>query len=98
MKKIYLILLLCVYCLIPSCGMNEAAKINNDTITNDTTTIEESIVTASNGKQFEVIVIDSCEYLYSMNNRHSYGYAYQSQALSHKGNCKFCEERRKKKE
>lgn len=48
-------------------------------------------------KGFEVIVIDSCEYLIS-SDKESYGtsgfgYGY----FAHKGNCRFCEERRKNK-
>lgn len=41
-----------------------------------------------NGIKYKVIVIDSCEYIY-----------YQPEAyegvLAHKGNCKFCAERKK---
>ena len=46
------------------------------------------------GVEFHVIVIDSCEYLissyYGYGGNGSYGY------MSHKGNCKYCAERRKK--
>lgn len=42
--------------------------------------------------RFRVIVIDSCEYIYgvrkSMDGNRGYGF------LAHKGNCRFCEERR----
>jgi hypothetical protein len=41
---------------------------------------------------FNTIVIDSCEYL-KMNTAAGYqGYGY----FAHKGNCRFCKERRKK--
>ena len=44
---------------------------------------------------FQVIVIDSCEYLIKAEphgvGKYSTGYGF----MSHKGNCKFCEERRK---
>ncbi len=44
---------------------------------------------------FRVIVIDSCEYLIrrmkEANGHHGYGFG----LMAHKGNCKFCEERRK---
>lgn len=34
------------------------------------------------GQKIEIVVIDSCEYLYVSNGNASWG--------SHKGNCKFC--------
>jgi len=37
----------------------------------------------------EVVVIDSCEYLVNYTYRRNY-------VLTHKGNCKFCQERTKK--
>jgi hypothetical protein len=46
-------------------------------------------------KGFRVIEIDSCEYLirrmYESRGQFGYGFG----LMSHKGNCKFCEERRK---
>ena len=52
---------------------------------NDTVSNEKYIAYTQDSKDYkvEIIVIDSCEYLreYHM--------------LTHKGNCKFCEERRK---
>ena len=39
---------------------------------------------------FNIVVIDSCEYI--IQNRAS-GYSY----FAHKGNCRFCKERREKK-
>ena len=46
-------------------------------------------------KGFRVIEIDSCEYLirrmYNTSGHRGYGFG----LMSHKGNCKFCEERRK---
>lgn len=52
-------------------------------------------------KGFSVVVIDSCEYLirtYSDSKHHGrrgfgFGYGY----MAHKGNCKYCMERNKKK-
>lgn len=38
--------------------------------------------------EYEVIVIDSCEYIYI--------YGYSRVGITHKGNCKFCEERRRR--
>ena len=47
-------------------------------------------------KGFRVIEIDSCEYLirrmYETSGHRGYGFG----LMSHKGNCKFCEERRKR--
>ncbi len=44
---------------------------------------------------FEVIVVDSCEYLIQNRERaagyQGYGYGY----MAHKGNCRFCRERNK---
>jgi len=37
------------------------------------------------GQNIEIVVIDSCEYLYVSNGNASWG--------SHKGNCKFCLQR-----
>ena len=44
-------------------------------------------------KGFDVIVIDSCEYLIKRESQSASqrGYGF----MSHKGNCKFCEERKK---
>ncbi len=43
-------------------------------------------------KGFNVVVIDSCEYLKASNTRGYSGYGY----FAHKGNCRFCIERQKK--
>jgi hypothetical protein len=40
----------------------------------------------SNGIPYDVYVIDSCEYI---DGGHAYG-------IGHKGNCRFCKERRQK--
>lgn len=42
-------------------------------------------------KGFNIVVIDSCEYLIKSDQAGYFGYGY----LAHKGNCKFCAERRK---
>ena len=73
----------------------------NDSATNVNTTKEEVVeieckkdtVYHLDEYRFRVVVIDSCEYIYgvlkSFDNHRGYGF------LAHKGNCKFCEERRK---
>lgn len=43
-------------------------------------------------KGFNIVVIDSCEYLKSSETSGYCGYGY----FSHKGNCRFCKERRQK--
>lgn len=43
----------------------------------------------SGEKLIDVVVIDSCEYIMIQ---------YQSNTMTHKGNCKFCEERKLKVE
>jgi hypothetical protein len=40
---------------------------------------------------FSTIVVDSCEYLYEYMPSTGGGYA----VMAHKGNCRFCKERRK---
>lgn len=42
---------------------------------------------------FNIVVIDSCEYLIKESARGYTGYGY----FAHKGNCKYCAERRKQK-
>ena len=44
---------------------------------------------------FQVIVIDSCEYLIKERKETRGHNGYGFGLMSHKGNCKFCEERRK---
>lgn len=41
---------------------------------------------------FNIVVIDSCEYLKKTDARSHQGYGY----FAHKGNCKYCKERRQK--
>jgi len=43
-------------------------------------------------KGFNIIVIDSCEYLKNSETYGYQGYGY----FAHKGNCRFCKERRQK--
>lgn len=43
-----------------------------------------------NWKDYAVIVIDSCEYIVKSSGDGYQGYGY----MAHKGNCKFCKERR----
>ena len=43
-------------------------------------------------KGFNIVVIDSCEYLKTCEGAGYQGYGY----FAHKGNCRFCKERRQK--
>lgn len=43
-----------------------------------------------NWKDYAVIVIDSCEYIIKSSSDSYRGFGY----MAHKGNCKFCKERR----
>lgn len=45
---------------------------------------------------FRTIVIDSCEYLIKTEKRGGGDWSTRSGYMAHKGNCRFCEERRKR--
>ena len=50
----------------------------------------------TNNPDFQIVTVDSCEYvLYCSQKSGDYSGAWAS-GLTHKGNCKFCEERSKK--
>lgn len=53
---------------------------------------EEEIEEAKRLSGFNIIVIDSCEYLKMANTCGNQGFGY----FAHKGNCRFCKERREK--
>lgn len=42
------------------------------------------------GTSFDIIEVDSCEYIIGCAGYHGY--------MAHKGNCKYCEQRRKRNE
>ena len=56
---------------------------------------KQDSITEAKFKGFRVIEIDSCEYLirrmYDCSGYRGYGFG----LMAHKGNCRFCEERRK---
>ena len=54
--------------------------------------IEEVEKEAERLEGFNIVVIDSCEYLKMTKSDSYHGYGY----FSHKGNCRFCQERRQK--
>ena len=84
MKKI-LFILVTLFAMIscneqPDTNVHHCVKSTND-------------VYIVNGKlRLRIVVIDSCEYLIGSRYEPSVGYGY----LSHKGNCKYCAERRKR--
>lgn len=53
---------------------------------------EAKIEEAERLSGFNTVVIDSCEYLIMSKSAYQAGYGY----FSHKGNCRFCKERRQK--
>ena len=53
---------------------------------------EDEVVETCSLKKFNTIVIDSCEYLISTMPYGNQGFGY----FAHKGNCRFCKERRQK--
>jgi len=53
-------------------------------------TNEPKVIKHVNG--FGVVVVDSCEYIYEYMQSTGGGYA----VMTHKGNCRFCKERRQK--
>ena len=84
MKKF--LVLLSFFFVIVSCSKQPDTNVYHETE-------RTSDVYIVNGRlRLRTVVIDSCEYLIG-NGRESYtGYGY----LSHKGNCKYCAERRKR--
>ena len=83
MKKF--LVLLSFFFVIISCGKQQP----------DTNVYHETEITSYvyiiNGLRLRTVVIDSCEYLIGSRYEPSSEYGY----LSHKGNCKYCAERRK---
>lgn len=61
-------------------------------MTNDVYKVKADISNVSGDLCLRIIVIDSCEYLIGSKYEPGTGYGY----LAHKGNCKYCAERRKR--
>lgn len=84
MKKI--LVLLSFFFVIISCSKQPDTNVYHETE-------RTSDVYVVNGKlRLRTVVIDSCEYLIGNTLCADKGYGY----LSHKGNCKYCAERRKR--
>ena len=83
MKKF--LVLLSFFFVIVSCGKQPDTNVYHETErTNDVYIINKT--------HLKTVVIDSCEYLIGRECAGDYGFGY----LSHKGNCKYCAERRKR--
>ncbi len=70
----------------------DTAVYHNVERTNDVVYEVNNIFNSDYTIKLCVIVIDSCEYIIGRNSTGYAGYGY----LSHKGNCKYCAERRKR--
>ena len=82
MKKIFILSIL--FAMI-SCSEQPDTNIYHDAeMTNDIYNVNEV--------HLRTVVIDSCEYLIGSRYEPGAGYGY----LAHKGNCKYCAERRKR--
>ena len=78
-------------CLSASCTIDGAGQSGTTT---GNAKPENRTVTGSNGYEYTVVVIDSCEYICKNNvSVTSHGYSVHVQTFTHKGNCKFCKER-----
>lgn len=84
MKKI--LVLLSILSVMISCSERPDTNVYHDVKkTNDVYRVYDDL-------NVRVVVIDSCEYLIGSISEPYAGYGY----LSHKGNCKYCAERRKR--
>lgn len=92
MKKIFIIL---AVILVFGCEFRTEEQIHRDYQAKLEKARQDSIK-ENRYKGFDVIVIDSCEYLIKTEKRGAGDWSTRSGYLAHKGNCKFCEERRKK--
>lgn len=90
MKKIFILSMLFA---VISCSEQPDTNVYHDVErTNDVYKV--SVISSVNDEptMLRVVVIDSCEYLIGRYSIGYKGYGY----LSHKGNCKYCAERRKR--
>ena len=85
MKKIFVLSILFA---IVSCSEQPDTKYHDTENTNDVYKVKVASTGCEQITNLRVVVIDSCEYL--IGRFRGYGY------LSHKGNCKYCAERRKR--
>lgn len=91
------VICICFFYVLSACVPDESNK-NNNTEKN-VETAKTYTVTANNGEKFEVIEIDGCEYVEKTNvSVTSHGYSVYTKELSHKGNCKYCKQRKNNNE
>ena len=91
MKKIFI--LISILFAMVSCSEQPDTNIYHEVEkTNDVYKVNVASTGCEQITNLRVVVIDSCEYLigHFRNGYDGYGY------LSHKGNCKYCAERRKR--
>ena len=85
MKKIFILLVFAISLIACSLESKPDTNVYHETErTNDVYIINKT--------HLKTVVIDSCEYLIGRECAGDYGFGY----LSHKGNCKYCAERRKR--
>ena len=88
MKKIFILSIL--FAMISCCKQPDTNVYHDAKSTNDVYKV--SVRYDNDLESLHVVVIDSCEYLIGKGVGNYQGYGY----LSHKGNCKYCAERRKR--
>ena len=84
MKKIFILLVFAISLIACSLESKHATNVYHEAE-------RTSDVYIVNKLHLRTVVIDSCEYLIGRELSGDYGLGY----LSHKGNCKYCAERRK---
>ena len=78
MKNLLILIAIFTFC---SCVENSQANMPKQ---------ECKKVTSNFGKTYNVVNIDSCEYLVTHSNTY---YGYDVISITHKGNCKYCQKR-----
>jgi hypothetical protein len=86
MKK--LIVLIAIL-FLTSCGLTQKEK--EEKSNQNAQQYKMELPDQRNDKGYKIIVLDSCEYIYAW-----FGEGNGGGSLTHKGNCKFCKQRRMK--
>ena len=94
MKKIILLILTAL--MMVGCDTRTEEQRYNDYL-QEQTEIKRRIEHQNRWKGYSVIVVDGCEYIVkTIDIDKGFRQATQSGYLAHKGNCRFCKERRQK--
>ena len=94
MKKIILLALTAL--MMVGCDTRTEEQLDNDSL-QEQKKVERLIEHQNRWKGYSVIVVDSCEYIVkTIDTSKGFKSATQSGYLAHKGNCRFCKERREK--